>query len=121
MAADFVTHKMLHSVARRGEKVEQEVPTKATTDRRSLEEAVGDRFQVGVGVSHAVLTNPEDAALILRSRTMALLSDATVIVETADGSGSLHQGWEAIRLGRGLFISKATAKIHRGHDGSGIV
>lgn len=39
-----------------------------------------------------------------RNRTMALLTDATVIVEARDSSGSLHQGWEAIRLGRPLFI-----------------
>ena len=40
----------------------------------------------------------------MRNRTMALLSDATVIVEAADKSGSLHQGWEALRLGRPLFL-----------------
>jgi DNA processing protein len=40
----------------------------------------------------------------MRNRTMALLSDATVIVEAGDGSGSLHQGWEALRLGRPLFL-----------------
>lgn len=40
----------------------------------------------------------------MRNRTMALISDATVIVEAADGSGSLHQGWEALRLGRPLYI-----------------
>lgn len=45
----------------------------------------------------------------LRNRTMALVSDATVIVEASDTSGSLHQGWEAIRLGRGLFIAKSLA------------
>jgi DNA processing protein len=39
-----------------------------------------------------------------RNRTMALLSDATVIVEAAEKSGSLHQGWEALRLGRPLYI-----------------
>lgn len=33
-------------------------------DRRSLKEAVGARFKLGVGVSHVVLQNPEDAALI---------------------------------------------------------
>ena len=33
-------------------------------DRRSLKEAVGDRFKIGVGVGHDVLQNPEDAALI---------------------------------------------------------
>lgn len=43
----------------------------------------------------------------LRNRTMALLSDATVIVESRDGGGALHQGWEAIRLGRPLFLMRA--------------
>jgi DNA processing protein len=43
----------------------------------------------------------------IRNRTMALVSDATVIIEASDKSGSLHQGWEALRLGRGLFIAKS--------------
>lgn len=33
---------------------------------RSLKEAVGDRFKMGVGVGHRVVQNPEDAALIRR-------------------------------------------------------
>ncbi len=37
---------------------------------------------------------------------MALLSDASIIIEAGETSGSLHQGWEALRLGRPLFISK---------------
>ena len=45
----------------------------------------------------------------MRNRTMALLSDATVMIEASDTSGSLTQGWEALRLGRGLFIAKAVA------------
>lgn len=45
-----------------------------------------------------------------RNRTMALISDATVIVEAAETSGSLSQGWEALRLGRPLFITKALAE-----------
>lgn len=40
----------------------------------------------------------------MRNRTMALLSDATVIVEAGEKSGTEHQGWEAIRLGRELFL-----------------
>lgn len=40
----------------------------------------------------------------IRNRTMALISHATIIVEAADKSGSLHQGWEALRLGRPLFV-----------------
>jgi len=43
----------------------------------------------------------------LRNRTMALISDASVIVEAGDGSGTLYQGWETIRLGRPLFICKS--------------
>jgi DNA processing protein len=42
-----------------------------------------------------------------RNRLMALISDATVIVEASESSGTLHQGWEAIRLGRLLFIVKS--------------
>jgi DNA processing protein len=43
----------------------------------------------------------------IRNRTMALLSDATVIVEAGEKSGSLHQGWEALRLGRALFLMES--------------
>lgn len=50
-------------------------------------------------------TTPKD--FVLRNRTMALISDATIIVEAGDSSGSLHQGWEALRLGRPLFIWKS--------------
>lgn len=43
----------------------------------------------------------------MRNRTMALVSDATVIVEAGERSGTLHQGWEALRLGRLLFIMES--------------
>lgn len=43
----------------------------------------------------------------MRNRTMALISDITVIIEAGESSGSLSQGWEALRLGRGLFIAKS--------------
>lgn len=43
----------------------------------------------------------------MRNRTMALISDASVIVEAGEGSGSLSQGWEALRLGRPLFLMKS--------------
>ncbi|WP_085518076.1 DNA-processing protein DprA [Marivirga sericea] len=39
-----------------------------------------------------------------RNKTMALISDATIIVEASEKSGTKHQGWEALRLGRSLFI-----------------
>ena len=43
---------------------------------------------------------------VLRNRTMALISDATVIVEAGESSGSLYQGWDALRMGRPMFICK---------------
>jgi DNA processing protein len=46
---------------------------------------------------------------LLRSRTMALISDATVIIEARDDSDSLQQAREALRLGRPLFIAKSVA------------
>ena len=42
-----------------------------------------------------------------RNRTMALLSDATVIVTATPKSGTFHQGWEALRLGRHLLIMES--------------
>jgi predicted Rossmann fold nucleotide-binding protein DprA/Smf involved in DNA uptake len=43
----------------------------------------------------------------LRNRTMALISDATLIIEAGETSGSLSQGWEALRLGRPLFVAES--------------
>lgn len=42
-----------------------------------------------------------------RNRVMAALSDATIIVEASDTSGSLYQAAECQRLGRWLFILKS--------------
>jgi DNA processing protein len=41
---------------------------------------------------------------VRRNRTMALLSDATIIVEASESSGTQSQAWEAIRLNRRLFL-----------------
>ena len=50
---------------------------------------------------------------ILRNRTMALLCDASIIIEAGDSSGTLSQGWEALRLGRPLFIWQ---EVYKNHD-----
>lgn len=44
-----------------------------------------------------------------RNRVMATVSDATVIVEASDTSGTLHQAAECQRLGRWLFIARSVA------------
>ncbi len=46
----------------------------------------------------------------MRNRTMALISDATIIVEASENSGTRHQGWEALRLGRLVFILQNIAE-----------
>ncbi len=52
-------------------------------------------------------TPPNRTNFPQRNRTMALVSDATVIIEAKDKSGTYHQGWEALRLGRPLFIMQS--------------
>ncbi len=44
------------------------------------------------------------ANFVIRNRTMALIADASVIIESGDSGGSLSQGWETLRLGRPLFV-----------------
>jgi len=46
----------------------------------------------------------------MRNRTMALISHASVIIEAGKTSGTQHQGWEALRLGRPLFIMESLVK-----------
>lgn len=45
----------------------------------------------------------------IRNRTMALLTDATVIVEAGEKSGAVLHGWEALRLGRLVFLLENVA------------
>lgn len=47
----------------------------------------------------------------MRNRTMALIADATVIVHAGKRSGTEHQGWEAIRLGRQLLLLKSFDRL----------
>lgn len=53
---------------------------------------------------------PEPKNFPQRNRTMALISDATIIVEASEKSGTRHQGWEAIRLGRLVYIMQNIAE-----------
>jgi DNA processing protein len=72
------------------------------TENRELQELIGEahllvtQFPVG----HPVLKKN----FPLRNRLMALISDATIIVEAHNKSGTIHQGWEALRLARPLYI-----------------
>jgi DNA processing protein len=74
-------------------------------DRLIREHLVVSEFPIGHPVT------PKNFPL--RNRTMALLTDATVIVEAGEKSGTLHQGWEALRLGRLLFLLENVASDAR--------
>jgi DNA processing protein len=67
--------------------------------RLANEQLVVSQFPIGM------VTTPK--SFPIRNRTMALLTDATVIVEAGEKSGTLHQGWEALRLGRQLFLMES--------------
>jgi DNA processing protein len=71
-------------------------------ENRELQELIGE--------SHLLVTQfPIGYPVLkknfpLRNRLMALISDATIIVEANNKSGTIHQGWEALRLARPLYI-----------------
>ena len=48
-----------------------------------------------------------------RNRLMATLTDASIIVEASDTSGTLHQASECVRLDRWLFILKSVVENER--------
>lgn len=81
-----------------GTPLERAYPKKNETLQRRLMEEQLVVSQFGPGYP----TTPKN--FVMRNRTMALISNACVIVEAGEKSGTEHQGWEAIRLGRVLLL-----------------
>lgn len=50
---------------------------------------------------------------VARNRTMAAITDASVIIEATESSGTLHQASECVKLGRWLGISKSVVEDSR--------
>lgn len=73
-------------------------------------------LQLEIGRDHVLVSQfpmgqpTQKLNFVLRNRTMALIANASVIVEAGDGSGTLSQGWEALRLGRPLFLLKSVVE-----------
>jgi DNA processing protein len=69
-------------------------------------------LQERIANSHLLISQFEPGTRTLqrhfpqRNRLMAAVSDATVIIEASDTSGTLHQAAECVRLGRWLFIAR---------------
>ena len=47
-----------------------------------------------------------------RNRTMALLSDASMIIEAGETGGAISHGWEAIKMGHQVFLDGAMMGGH---------
>jgi DNA processing protein len=81
--------------------------------------AANRKLQELIGRDHLLVTQFAAGSTVtpknfpIRNRTMALLTDATVIVEAGESSGTVHQGWEALRLGRLLFLMESVANDSR--------
>lgn len=75
--------------------------------------AANAELQRLMGTKHLLVSEFAPASAVTkgnfprRNRTMALLSDASVIVEAGATSGTQSQGWEALRLGRPLFLLRS--------------
>lgn len=79
----------------------------ATERNRALQDLVGTEHLL---VSQfAPTTPPRPSNFPRRNRVMALLADAIVIVEATEASGTMHLGWEAIRLGRPVLFPSSFA------------
>lgn len=74
----------------------------------SLQEKIADehllmsQFPIGTATNQKMFPQ--------RNRTMALISSATIIIEAKEKSGTLHQGWEALRLGRMLLLLRESVE-----------
>ncbi len=90
-----------HTAAVLGTSLERAYPRENADLQRRLtrEQLVLSQFPLG--------TKPMAEHLPERNRTMALVTDVTVIMEAGDRSLSLIQGWEALRLGRPLFVARS--------------
>ena len=71
------------------------------------------QLQDQIGQDHLLLsqfpdgTQPQRHHFPQRNKVMALVADATIIVEATESSGTRHQGWEAIRLGRPVLFPQS--------------
>ena len=76
-------------------------------ENQDLQERIGREHLLVSQFPIGYPTTPKNFPI--RNRTMALLTDATVIVEAGEKSGTVNQGWEALRLGRLLFLLESVA------------
>ena len=64
LAVTFASMTVMNVTAQSEGESNQPVAQDTQSDQRSLKQVIGSRFKIGVGVGHAVVQQPEDAALI---------------------------------------------------------
>lgn len=75
--------------------------------------ATNAKLQSILGSEHLLLSQFPEGATVRpgnfprRNQLMAALSDATVIIQAAEGSGTLHQARACMQLGRPLFLPRS--------------
>ncbi|EQD40851.1 SMF family protein [mine drainage metagenome] len=77
-----------HTIAVLGTPVDAVYPK----ENRDLQERIGREHLLVSQFPSGYPTTPKNFPI--RNRTMALLTDATVIVEAGETSGTVHQGWK---------------------------
>lgn len=77
-------------------------------ENKRLQEEIYENHLLVSQFKHGMRTYPSHFPE--RNRLMAAVSDATVVIEASDSSGTLHQSAECQRFGRWLFITRAVAE-----------
>lgn len=80
-------------------------------ENAALQEEIARDFLLISQFPRGIKTWPSDFPK--RNRLMAALTDASIIVEASDTSGTLHQAKECVRLDRWLFIMRSVVEDER--------
>jgi DNA processing protein len=81
--------------------------------------AENKRLQERIYQEHLLISQFESGSTVqqrnfpMRNRVMATISDATVIIEAGETSGTLHQALECNKLERWLFIAREVVEDRR--------
>lgn len=113
MGIDTVAHRTAiesggQTVAVLGTPLDRQYPksNRDLQNKMATDHLVVSQFPIGQSV--------RKGNFVARNKTMALISNATVIVEAGEGSGTIPQGWETLRLGRPLFVCSTAAQARPG-------
>lgn len=74
------------------------------------------QLQLEIATNHLVVSQfrpgrpVSRSNFLVRNRTMAIISDVTVVVEAGSTGGTVHRAWESVRLKKPLFVCRPVIK-----------